>query len=330
MTGAGAGDRVRHSRLIDEAPHNMTRTTADLMLLAAALIWGLAFVGQSTAMDHIGPLTFSGVRFLLAALVVLPFAIHEGRGALPAIPRARGLALVGTGFAFFLGVILQQIGLMTTSVSNAGFLTALYVVMVPALAFVIAKIWPVPQNPLAPVPTKLHVAIWPAAALSLLGTFLLGGGQINGLNSGDTLIVFGAFFWAIQILALGWLAADLRRPLMISFIQYLVVAALGIGAAFVFEVPTWSAILAAWKEILFTGIVSGGIAFTLQAVAQAHTPPSDTAIIVSAEGLFAALFGGLILGERLGLMGWAGAACVLSAVLIVQLGPLMRRRPARA
>lgn len=304
----------------------MTRTTADLMLLAAALIWGLAFVGQSTAMAHIGPLTFSGVRFLLAAVVVLPFAIQEGRSGLPAIPRGRAWPLIATGGAFFLGVILQQWGLMTTSVSNAGFLTALYVVMVPALAFVIAKIWPVPLNPLAPVRPKLHAAIWPAAALSLAGTFLLGGGKVDGLNGGDYLIIFGAFFWAIQILALGWLAADLRRPLMISFIQYLVVAALGIAGALLLETPTWSAIMAAWKEILFTGVVSGGIAFTLQAVAQAHTPPSDTAIIVSAEGLFAALFGGLILGERLGLTGWAGAACVLAAVLIVQLGPLVRRR----
>lgn len=304
----------------------MTRTTADLLLLLAALIWGLAFVGQSTAMDHIGALTFSGVRFLLAAVVVLPFALAEGRQGLPAIPVKRTLPLIGIGVAFFLGVITQQWGLLTTTVGNAGFLTALYVVMVPAIAFIISKWRPMPANPNAAAPAKLHIAIWPAAGLSLLGTFLLGGGHIDGLNRGDYLVVLGAFFWAIQILALGWLASDLRRPLMISFIQYLVVAALGISLAFVFETPAWSQILAAWKEILFTGVMSGGFAFTLQAVAQTHTPASDTAIIISAEGLFAALFGGLLLGEHLGLTGWAGAACVLSAVLIVQLGPLLRWR----
>lgn len=305
-------------------PRVMTRATADLFLLAAALIWGLAFIGQTTAMAHMGPMMFTGVRFLLAAIVVLPFAVMEGRKDLPAIPAKRALPLIGIGVAFFCGAQLQQFGLLTTSVSNAGFLTALYVVMVPAIAWVITKLTHDPDAA-DKAHVKIHAAIWPAAALSLVGTFLLGGGSLNGMNTGDLLVVGGAFFWAVQILALGWLAYDLRRPLMISLIQYGVVAVLGILGGFIFEAPTWMGLFAAWRELLFTGIISGGLAFTLQSIAQAHTPPSDAAIIVSSEGLFAAAFGALLLGERLTLQGWAGAACVLAAVLIVQLGPLLKR-----
>lgn len=304
----------------------MSRTNADLLLLLAALIWGLAFVGQQTAMAHMGPLTFTGVRFLLAALVVAPFALREGRSAAPALPVNRYLPLIGIGVAFFAGSILQQLGVMRTSVSNAGFLTALYVVMVPAIAWIIGKITHDPEAAEQKAHVQIHAAIWPAAILSLFGAFLLGGGRLDGLNPGDWLVVGGAFFWALQMLGLGWLAFDLRRPLTISLIQYGVVAVLGIGGGLILEAPTWAGIAAGWRELAYTGFVSGGLAFTLQTIAQAHTPPSDTAIIVSTEGIFAAGFGALLLNERLSLTGWAGAACVLAAVVIVQLGPLLRRR----
>lgn len=315
----------------------MTRATADLLLLAAALIWGLAFVGQATAMEHMGPLTFSGARFLLAALVVAPFALMERR-RLPAIPRKRAPALVGIGTVFFLGVVTQQLGLLSTSVTNAGFLTALYVIMVPALAWAVQHVatrrasarMPLLASPVAhpasEMPAAVNGFVWPAAAISFVGTFLLGGGQIGGLNWGDGLVIVAAFFWAVQILALGALAYDLRRPLTIAFIQYAVTAALGIGAGFIFETPSFAGIFAAWRELAYTGIVSGGIAFTLQSIAQAHTPPSDAAIIVSSESLFAAAFGALLLGDRLGMAGWSGAALVLIAVLLVQLGPVYLRR----
>lgn len=306
----------------------MSRTTADLLLLLAALIWGLAFVGQQTAMAYMGPLTFTGVRFLLAALVIAPFALRERRRGAPALPVNRYLPLIGIGVAFFGGSILQQLGVMKTSVSNAGFLTALYVVMVPAIAWVIGKIMHDPKAAEQKAHVKIHAAIWPAASLSLIGAFLLGGGRLDGLNPGDWLVVGGAFFWALQMLGLGWLAFDLRRPLAISLIQYGVVAVLGIGGGLILEAPTWTGIAAGWRELAYTGFVSGGLAFTLQTIAQAHTPPSDTAIIVSSEGLFAAGFGALLLNERLSLTGWAGAACVLAAVVIVQLGPLLRRRRA--
>lgn len=300
----------------------MNRATADICLLGIALIWGAAFVGQSAAMEHMGPFTFTGERFLLGALAVLPFAWVEGRRAKP-VPRKRFLALLGIGVVFFGGAASQQVGLLTTSVTNAGFLTALYVVMVPALAVIGAKLWPRFQ-----APVEFHGFVWPAAVLSLAGAFLLGGGQVDGLNTGDYLVILGAIFWAIQILALSAMAVGMGRPITIAFMQYAVTAVLGLGAGFVFETPTLEGAIAIWPILLYTGIVSGGFAFTLQAVAQAHTPPADAAILVSMEGLFAAAFGALLLGERLGLVGWSGAVLLLAAALLVQLGPILKRSKA--
>lgn len=289
----------------------MTRATADLLLLLAALIWGLAFVGQQTAMEHVGPLTFTGTRFLIAAFAVLPFVLREGKRG-PAIASAQAGPLIGIGVVFFLCVGVQQFGLLRTTVTNAGFLTAIYVVMVPAIAVVVTR-------------RKLHPAIWWGAALSLAGTFLLGGGGLKGLNWGDGLIIVSAFFGALQILGLGLLVGNLGRPLAVAFAQYAVTAAIGISLGLVFETPTLAGLLSAWREIAYTGLVSGGIAFTLQSIAQGHTPPSDAAIIVSMESVFAALFGALILGERLNLFGWIGAALVMAAVLVVQLVPVYGR-----
>lgn len=290
----------------------MTRATADLLLLLAALIWGLAFVWQQTAMAHLGPLTFTGTRFLIAAAVVLPFVLREHKRG-PAIPRARLGVLAGIGTVFFLTVTIQQLGLLSTTVTNAGFLTALYVVMVPALAVAATR-------------RPVHPAVWPAAALSLAGMFLLGGGGLTGLNRGDGLIIVSAFFGALQIVGLSLLVGNLGRPLTIAFAQYAVTGGLGLTLAFMFETPSLAGLMGAWREIAYTGLLSGGVAFTLQSIAQAHTPPSDAAIIVSMESVFAALFGALILGERLNLAGWIGAALVLAAVLVVQLVPIYGRR----
>ncbi len=291
----------------------MTRLRADLLLLLASLIWGGAFVGQSTAMAHMGPFTFIGARFVLASLALLPFALVEARNAVGPMPAGRVPALIGIGVVFFCGVALQQVALVRTSVTHAGFLTALYVVMVPAIGAVFLR-------------HKLPGVIWPAAALSLAGTFLLGGGRIDGLGWGDAMLVVGAVFWAGQIIGLGALAFDLRRPVMITLTQFAVTAALGLAAGFVFETPNLDAALLCWREIAYTGFLSGGLAFTLQTIAQAHTPPADSAILLSMESVFAALFGALLLGERLTLIGWTGGAMVLAAAILVQVTPLMKLR----
>ena len=285
----------------------MTRLRADLLLLITALIWGAAFVGQSTAMEHIGPLTFTGLRFCLAALAVAPFALAEARTQ-GAFPRHKLGALALIGGTFFLASTGQQIGLLATSVTNAGFLTALYVVMVPAIGFAILR-------------KPVHPVVWPAAMLSLGGTYLLGGGSLAGLTWGDWVMIVSAAFWAVQILLMGSLAHAVRQPVTVAAGQFAITGALALSLGLIFEAPAWGAILEAWPQLAFTGIISGGLGFTLQAISQRHTPASDAAIIMSSEALFAALFGALLLGERLPLVGWLGCTFILIAVLMTQLAP---------
>jgi len=289
----------------------MTRLRADFLLLLTALVWGAAFVGQSTAMEHLGPFTFTGIRFCLATLAVLPFAIAEGKSG-PALHRHQINPMLAVGLVFFIASATQQVGLLATTVTNAGFLTALYVVFVPAVAFIALR-------------QKLPFIVWPAAALSLTGTWFLGGG-FDGLNWGDGIMVVSALFWALQVILIGAVAKRSNRPITLAAIQFAVAAILSLIVAVIVETPSLHGMLTAWRELLFTGLLSGGLGFTLQAIAQRHTPASDAAIIMSSEALFAALFGMALLGERLDTWGLLGCALIFSAVLIVQLIPFWRQR----
>ncbi|PCJ72014.1 MAG: EamA family transporter [Rhodobiaceae bacterium] len=289
----------------------MTRLRADILLGLTALVWGAAFVGQATAMEHLGPFSFTGVRFLLATLVVLPFALAEHRKG-PAIQRKHGLRMAAVGLIFFIASTTQQVGLLSTTVTNAGFLTALYVVFVPAVAFIALR-------------QKLPLIVWPAAALSFAGTWALAGG-VSGLTWGDAIMVVSAVFWALQVILIGAIATRSNRPVTLATIQFAVTAALGLAIGLALENPTLEGITHAWRELIFTGLISGGLGFTLQAIAQRHTPASDAAIIMSSEALFAALFGMFLLGEHLDTQGLIGCAAILGAVLLVQLVPYWRRK----
>lgn len=291
----------------------MSRMTANLLLLFAALIWGFAFVAQSTAMEHLGAFSFVGVRFALSALVVAPFAWAEWRRTKPASNGGTAWILILTAITFFLGSILQQIALKTTSVTNAGFLTGLYVVMAPILAWAVLRSLP-------------HAIVWPASLLSLAGTYLLGEGAAGALTVGDYLVIICAVFWAFQIIFLSMAATRTGAPISIAFVQFALTAVVGIAVGLALEPLSWQAIQGAGLELLFAGIISGGLGFTLQAVGQRHTPPADAAVILSAESLFAALAGGLLLGERLDVMGWVGCVMILIAVIAVQVIPGWQRR----
>ncbi|ESR26898.1 DMT family transporter [Lutibaculum baratangense] len=291
----------------------MTRVRANLLLLVAAFIWGNAFVAQATAMDKMGPYAFVGVRFLLSAIAVLPFALLERRrGDTPLSAADRWLILL-IGIVFLLGNVLQQVGIKHTTVTNAGFLTGLYVVMVPFMAWAAFRM---PPNPI----------VWPAAMLSIFGTFLLGGGGFDPPGPGDLLVVSSAVLWAVHVTAVGVAVMRTSRPLLISVAQFALCGILSLAAGIWLEPLSMAAVVAALPELLYAGLVSGGIGFTLQVIAQRWAPPADAAVILSAEALFAALAGGVLLGERLGLVGWSGAASIFCAILIVQLVPLMRLR----
>lgn len=291
----------------------MTHGRANILLLAAGAIWGLGFVAQSSAMDSVEPFMFIALRFLLAALTVMPLAIREAKAAPKKLSRFDYFGFTFIGLLLFAGAALQQIGMQTTSVTNAGFLTGLYVIMVPFLAVVLFWQWP-------------HPVVWPCALTAVAGIYLLSGGRLEGLTAGDWLIVACAVFWALQIIFINRLAANNGRPIMLSLVQFAVCAVLGFIVTLGTERTELFSIIAAAPEILFAGVISSGIAFTLQAVGQRFTTAPQAAIMLSSEALFAALFGALVMGERMSLQGAIGCALIFIAMITVELIPALRSR----
>jgi len=292
----------------------MSRLQANLLLLLAALIWGTAFAAQRFGTESIGPVTFTGLRFLLGGLAVLPLALRQwgdrrraGRAPGPGLFAAAGL----TGCVLFTAALLQQYGIAGTSLANAGFLTALYVPLVPVLALALGLARP-------------HWSVWPAGLGCLAGTYLLGGGDLTALSAGDLWVIASAGFWAAHVLLIEATVGRSGAPLVVAATQFLVCAALGLGAGLAVETTSLAALAEAAPSIAYAGLISVGIAFTLQAVAQRHTPASDAAILLSAETVFAALAGAVVLGERLSPLGLAGCGVILTSILAVQLVPLRR------
>jgi drug/metabolite transporter (DMT)-like permease len=289
----------------------MRRLHADLLLVLAAVVWGVAFVFQKTAMSHIGPYLFIAARSAVAVLALAPLAYREGRASGAGVPSGLIPTATLAGAVFFTGAAFQQVGLVTATATNAGFLTALYVIFTPFLvwlAFGRAPVW----------------IVWPAVALSFVGTWLLGGGTLSAFGSGDVLIAISAFFWAAHVVTVSH-AARHARPITFTAIQFAVVGALGFAGAALLEPISLAALAAAWREIAYVGLLSSALTFTLLAVAMKYTPPTEAAIIVSSETLFAAFAAYLMLGERLSLIAWCGAGLILGAVLLVQAGPALIR-----
>ena len=291
----------------------MSRPVATLAILLVPMLWGLAFVAQKTAMQDIGPLTFIGVRYALGTLAILPLVLWELRRTRTRPARRDSWLIALICASFFVGVWLQQLGLTMTTVTNSGFLTSLYVLLVPILA-VLASI----QRP--------HPILWPAAVMAVIGVFLLNGGRLDGLNVGDLLVLASTVAWAVQVLLIGIVSLRTGLPITISALCFLTTAIAGSLGAVAVETPELTAILGGWVEILYAGVFSTAIAFTLQAVAQQYVPPANAAIILSSEGLFAALGGALLLGERLPVVGYLGAAMILFAIVLVEAVPALARR----
>lgn len=292
----------------------MKTGTANVLLLLAGAIWGFGFLAQKNAMEDIGPMLFVGLRFLLAALAVLPLCLRE----LKALPDDRKLSkrwllrFVGLGSVFFAGMALQQTGLQTTSITNAGFLTTLYVVFVPFLSWLFMK------EP----PPKL---IWPLAFLCVAGVYLLSSGGFSALKMGDILILVGAVAWAFHVILIGRFSAASNLPYTLATAQFLTCGILGCSAQVLWTFlaadqpwPTLANIGNATPEIVYAGIFSGAIAFTLQAVAQRYTSASIAAILMSSESLFAAVLGALFLGERLDGFGYVGCGLIFASIVTTE------------
>ena len=294
----------------------MTRTRANLLLLAIALIWGSAFVAQNQAMADIGPWLFTGVRFLIGALTVAPLMWIEWRAlkARQATPGWRdALQISGLGALLTLGAGWQQIGIVTTSVTNAGFLTALYVPLVPVLGVLMHRHLP-------------HWSVWPAALACLVGAYLLSGAQSVSISTGDLWVIAAAFPWAVHVLVVGRVADRLNAPFLVAGGQFFVCGIAGLLGAAAFEPFSAASIQAAALPIAYAGILSVGVGYTAQVVAQQHAHAADAAIILSSETLFAALFGYWLLGERLSSMGLIGCSLIFVSMVGIQLLPLLLKK----
>jgi len=289
----------------------MKRSTANALLLLAGAVWGLGFVAQSTGMDHLGPFSFVAIRFTIASLVVWPFALWEGSKTTQPIENKGSTFLRFTiiGVAFFFGMAAQQVGLLTTSVSNSGFLTGLYVVFTPLVAVVFFRDWP-------------HWVIWPASLVAMAGIFLLSGGSFSALVAGDFLTILSAFFWAVQAVLIGRWVGKSGRPILLAAWQFSVLAVCAWVVTLILgESITLEGIRGAAPELIYTGVFAGGFAFTLQVIGQRHTSASQAVIFLASEAPFAAIFAAIALNERIGVMGIAGCVSILLAMLMVELVP---------
>lgn len=292
----------------------MRRFHADLVLLACAAIWGFAFLFQKSAMAHVGPFSFIAARSIVACLALAPLVWLESGKA--EIPVSRGLLWVAVlgGGSFFAGAAFQQFGLVTATVTNSSFLTALYVVLTPLVAWLLMG-----RRPSAVVAA--------AVGLSGAGTWLLGGGALGMMAKGDWLVAISALFWATHVVAMG-LAAPYGRPVLFTAVQFVVVAMFALAAAALHETVTLDALRHAAVDIAFVGLLSSALTFTLFTMALRHTSPTEAAVIASTETLFATLAGYVFAGDRLPAVGIAGAGLILAAVLLVQLAPARSRQKA--
>jgi drug/metabolite transporter (DMT)-like permease len=287
---------------------------ADALMVITALIWGSTFVAQSIGMEHVGPFLYTGLRFALGCLVVLPLVLLASPRS-PDPGRRFSKAMLGgsivLGLVLTLGINLQQIGLMFTTVTNSGFITGLYVILVPIFGLLIGM--------------RSGLGTWGGALMALVGMLLLSVNEDYRVASGDWLQLIGAACWAVHVLLVGSLASRFD-PIRVAFVQFVVCAAISLGLAVALEEIVWESILLAGPAILYGGLLAVGIGFTLQVVAQKDAISSHAAIILSLEAVFAAIAAWLILGETLTLRGLLGCALMLAGMLIAQLVPLYRER----
>ena len=293
----------------------MNRWRADAALALAAAIWGLAFVAQKDASGMVPPVGFVAARFAISALALAPFAAYETRRSVAPLDRRSWRLALALALTLFAGSVLQQIGLTTTTATNGGFLTACYVVLTPLAVWMTTGRAP-----------RLIVAV--AATLSVAGAWLLasGGGPAQPMTAGDGLILISDLAWAFGIAWTPMFLARARRPLTLAFLQYLLCAAISGAVALAFENLAIANFVAALWPLLFAGLISGGLGFTLQIIGQRHTPPSEAALLLSLESVFAAIAAALLLDERLTLIETAGCALILIGVLLAELGPQFLRR----
>ena len=283
----------------------------DLLMLIAAAIWGFAFVAQREGMETMGPFLFSGVRFLIGVVALSPvvwFLSKKPQQTHKAEVSAKKLIFAGTvaGLLLFGGISFQQVGLQYTTAGKAGFITGLYIFFVPLIGLFLGQ--------------KTGSGTWLGATIALFGLYLLSIQEDFSIAEGDLLQLICAVFFAAHVLVIGYLAKRMDT-LKLSLVQYLVCGFISLFIAIAIEMISWDMIVATAIPLLYAGVMSTGIAYTLQVVAQQHAHSSHAAIILSLEGAFAVLGGWLLLDEHLPARGLLGCALMLTGMFLSQLFP---------
>ncbi len=286
---------------------------ADILLLVTALVWGFGFVAQRAGMAHVGPFTFNGIRFLLGGICLLPLIRRADftmsiDGSLSIAPLKAGFL---AGCLLFCGASLQQIGLLYTSAGKAGFITGLYVIFVPIFGLILGQ--------------RTSVGTWIGALLATVGMYFLSVRADFTIGTGDLLVLAGAGFWALHVLLLGYFAPR-THPLRLAMIQFLFCGLFSLIVALPLETLSLEAIRAASIPILYGGLCSVGVGYTLQTVAQRFAHPAHASILLSLEAVFAAIGGWWLLDEVLSVRGLLGCGLMLLGMLLSQLYPLWQRK----
>lgn len=296
--------------------------TGNLLLLTTATIWGMAFVAQRVGMDYVGPLTFSWTRFVLAILVLIPVVKFMDRSSKKKAlesgtykelsPEEKKLqkrelmkASIACGCVLFAANALQQIGLVSTSAGKTGFITALYIVLVPIFSVVLKH--------------RPGLRCWIGVAMGTVGLYFLCITSSFTIAPGDLVVLIGAGFWATHILVIDHFLPKVSDPVKMSMYQFVVVVVLSFIGSLIFEDISIKAIIDCAIPILYAGALSGGIGFTFQILGQRHTNPTVASLILSLESVFGALFGFLLLHERMSSREIAGCILMFAAIIISQM-----------
>lgn len=296
---------------------------SSLLLFLAASIWGVAFVAQSVGMDYMGPFTFNAARSLIGGIVLLPLiAVRErsrkngGEAEPPEKKKARRkVTLLGgccCGLAICTASMFQQYGIQYTTVGKAGFITTLYIIIVPIMGLFFGK--------------KVRRIVWAGAALAAAGMYLLCVNETLSLNKGDLLVFLCAVIFSVHILVIDYFSPK-ADGVKLSCIQFFVAGIICTIGAFLLETPSWDALVSGAVPVLYAGVMSCGVAYTLQIIGQRNLDPTVASLILSLESVVSVLAGWVILDQTMNGKEIFGCVLVFAAVILVQL-PGKKPQPA--
>ena len=294
------------------------RKLSNMLLILTALIWGSAFVAQSIGMEYIGPFTFGAVRSILGGLTLLPVIFFRKKKSQANKEKAepdekkekneqRKTLLAGgicCGICLTIGSMAQQIGLQYTTAGKGGFITALYILIVPLLGLAFGR--------------KAGKKVWCGVILAVVGMYFLCVKDGFSISKGDWIILAGSFAFAGHILVIDYFSPKVDG-VCLSCLQFFICGMICAIPMLVSEQPTVTAVLVSWRPIVYAGVLSSGVGYTLQVIAQKNTDPTVASLLMSLESVFAVLAGWVILGERLSVREFVGCVLVFSAVILAQL-----------